>query len=93
MVRHITSITRQARNEIEWFLKEDAKTNRFIFTGLLRLELEHENLKRMEKSMSPINRIDVHLVKQVERKLLNDLNNAVMGDNQRKEKELDRGIE
>lgn len=92
MVRHITAITRQAKEEIEWFLKEDAKTNRNIFTGLVRLELEHENLKRIEKGMSPINRIDVQLVKQVERKLLNNLSNAVTGDNQEKEKVIDRGI-
>jgi len=85
MVRNITAITRQAKEEIEWFLKEDAKTNRSIFTGLVRLELEHENLRRIENNMRPINRIDKHLVKRVEKKLLNDLSDAVMGDNQEKD--------
>lgn len=90
-MRHITAITRQAKEEIEWFLKEDAKMSRKYFMAILRLEHQYDNMDRVEKGDTPIDRIGIQIVKKTERKVINALRNASVGDNQEKEKVIDRG--
>lgn len=72
---------------MEWFLKEDARITKEVFMQLLKEELDLENIKRKDNDFSPISTIQSYLVERAIKKFFNNLSDAIMGDNQEKEKQ------
>jgi len=77
---------------MEWFLNEDAKITKEVFMKLLKIELDQENIRRINNKFSPISTVQSYLVERAIKKFFNNLADTIMGDNQEKEKEIDRGI-